>query len=235
MFVQNVKIITLGLVTLSFHAALNPWLLNQIEASTATNDNFQLELEVVEPLEDPRPTLPERVQDAPQFTSGVTTLPLPFSFSIEGTSLDFGILSATNPVIRNNILTVSSPGSGYQVFAFENQQLASNKNISIPDTTCDNGSCSNLTASIWQNNLTYGFGYRCDGAIQLLCSRGFEDKDAYKQFSNNRMNEPLESIMQSAVPGKNHQAEITYKVNISGSQQKEAYSNMVTFIAVPNF
>lgn len=227
--------ITLGIITLSLHAALNPSLLNQIEASTSTNDNFQLELEVVEPLEELRPTPPQRVQDVPQFSSGVTSLPLPFSFSIEGTLLDFGILSATNPVIRENILNVSSPGSGYQIFAFENHLLASNKNSSIPDTTCDNGSCSNITASIWTNNLTYGFGYRCDGTIKLLCSRGFEDKDAYKQFSNHGKNEALESVMQSDVPGRDHQARITYKVNISGSQQKEAYSNMVTFIAVPNF
>ena len=34
---------------------------------------------------------------------------------------------------------------------------------------------------------------------------------------------------------KQSQATVTYKVNISGSQQIGLYSNVVTFLAVPNY
>ena len=85
----------------------------------------------------------------------------PFSLTISNTSIDFGTLEPTNPVSRSNILTVSNQSAGgYVVSAIEDQELKAKEGVFIPDTTCDNGTCSEQTAGKWSGSLVYGFGYR---------------------------------------------------------------------------
>ncbi len=89
---------------------------------------------------------------------------IPFRFAISSTSISFGTLTATNPVTRTNTLTISNGSAfGYAIQAYENHQLLDpGHGQVIPDTTCDNGSCSETTAATWNTVLTYGFGYRFD-------------------------------------------------------------------------
>lgn len=210
--------------------------LSVAEAATVLNDSYQIEIEEIDvPVEEQKPTPTPAPKLEPQGGLGITYLPSSFSFTISQPIIDFGVLSATTPVTRKTKLKVSSPGSGYQVFAYANHMLNSRSNVSIPDTTCDNGSCSEITSSIWENNLTYGFGYRCDAPVASLCLNAFEDENDYKQFSNQSKRELPQPVMQNDAKTKNDEAEITYRVNISGTQAKEAYTNSVIYIAVPNF
>jgi hypothetical protein len=216
---------------------------HEIHAATSSNNNYQLEIETLDVPPDEQ--IPEPIQPPSHQTAnapGIAFIPSPFSFSISESLIDFGILSATNPVTRATTLTVTSPGTGYQVFAFANHSLrtkasalVSGTNASIPDTTCDNGSCSDVTAALWKNNLTYGFGFRCDAERQTLCPNGFDEKEAYKQFSDLSKKETIKPIIQNNASTAYDEARITYRINIAGTQQKDAYSNMVTYIAVPNF
>lgn len=234
--VSGGQIFNYFLVFVTFPFLLLTFGLSVTHAASASNDNFQLELEPYEePVVEQQPTPTTPPLPEPQSSSGIAFVPNPFSFSINEPFIDFGLLSATNPVTRTTTLTVASPGSGYQVFAFANNVLRSKSNSSIPDTTCDNGSCSEITASLWENNLTYGFGFRCDSSVQTLCPEGFDEEQSFKQFSDHSKKEIIQPIMQSDVRTDEHQARITYRLNISGTQQKEAYSNIVTYIAVPNF
>jgi hypothetical protein len=160
-----------------------------------------------------------------------------FSFSISQSLIDFGILSPTNPVIRNAILTVNNrSGEGYTVSASENHPLQSAASgQTIPDTTCDNGACTQLVSGIWENALTYGFGYRCDPISDRDCADGFANNQSYKQFADESKNEAPQTVMLSSSNGGTKQVKITYKVNISGTQPAGAYANTITFIAVPSF
>lgn len=160
-------------------------------------------------------------------TSGV------FTFTVSPTSLDFGTIDPTYPVSRNNTLTITSPQNAYTVTASEDKPLtASGSAATIPNTTCDNGLCSNTTADLWTNTLTYGFGYRCDNVVGTDCSSGFSNTNYYKQFSL----APLSAvIMSSNTSVKNSQSTVTYKINISGSQIPGVYTNTITYIASPNF
>ena len=161
----------------------------------------------------------------------IKTGQIPFAFSISQNILDFGVITPTNPVTRATNLTISSGSAkGFTVIASENRPLTSAVGT-IPDTTCDNGDCNSLKAALWTSSLTYGFGYRCDNLAGTNCVSGFSDS-FYKPFA---ATPSAASIMTSNLGGANRKSQITYKVNVSGSQAPGLYTNIVTYIASPGF
>ncbi len=159
---------------------------------------------------------------------------IPFSFEISETNINFGPLTANNPVTRTNTLTVSNgSANGYQVTASENHPLLMfSSGQTIPNTTCDNGLCDSTTSDEWSSSLTYGFGYRCDNVSGTDCQTGFSDANYYKSFA---ASPSAEIVMTGANVGRNKQSQITYKVNVSGTQPAGLYSNTIMYIATPTF
>ncbi|MBI2031751.1 MAG: hypothetical protein HYT08_04020 [Candidatus Levybacteria bacterium] len=157
-----------------------------------------------------------------------------FSFSLSSDLIDFGILSPNNPVTRTNLLTIYSNSTGYIVLASENQELKSSENIPIPDTTCDNGSCTQTIPAVWKEATVYGFGYRCDKLIGNDCI-DFEADQLFKQLPDLSKEEAWEKVLSGHSEDKKKQAKITYKVNISNAQKITKYINTLTYIALPNF
>lgn len=162
---------------------------------------------------------------------------IPFRFTISNLAIDFGSLTPTNPITRTNTLTVSNGSAdGYTVTAFENHALLSPPSgQQIPDTTCDSGTCNESAAAAWTSTLTYGFGYRCDNVSGTDCPSVFATPTYYRQFSNTTLGETPQAVMSGTNVGRNKQSQITYKVNISGTQAAGTYSNVITFIATPTF
>lgn len=160
-----------------------------------------------------------------------------FRFSISTIFVDFGIIAPTTPVTRSNNLTISNGSAyGYQITAFENHQLlvpASGQ--FIPNTTCDAGTCTTTTAAAWTSSLTYGFGYRCDNVSGTNCSTDFSTGTFYKQFADNSTGQTAVAVMSGTNVGRNMQGQITYKVNIPGTQAAGSYTNVITYIATPTF
>lgn len=163
---------------------------------------------------------------------------IPFSFTISQTLIDFGTLTATNPVTRTTDLTVNSESAkGFTVIASENQPLSSSTST-IPDTSCDSGSCTFANAGSWTGTLTYGFGYRCDDLSGSNCVGFSSDylgaaaSSSYKPFPLSPTNQ---TIMTSTKGGRSRKSQITYKVNVSASQPTGTYTNFVTYIASPGF
>ena len=162
----------------------------------------------------------------------------PFTFSISNTNIDFGLLTPTNPVTRTTTIRVTSTNpAGYSVTAAEDHELMdAGTGATIPDTTCDDGRCTDTLASAWTGTLTYGFGYRCETRIGTCVENdsSFIPKDYFKSFSNSSKDESAVTIM-SGGSGNGLEATILYKVNISSSQVAGTYSNAVTFLATPNY
>jgi hypothetical protein len=161
---------------------------------------------------------------------------IPFRFSITNNFINFGIISPTTPVLRTSLLTVSNGSAfGYQVTASDNHNLRSNgSGNEIPPTACgDLGpTCDPNIAGPWTGILTYGFGYRCDNEAGTDCNTQFSDATFYKPFAAS----PSATIVMSGVTvGRNKQTQITYKVNISGSQPAGLYTNVINYIATPTF
>jgi hypothetical protein len=162
---------------------------------------------------------------------------VPFGFAISPTTIDFGSLTSNTPVTDSITLTVSAGGvGGYQVAAQESRPLTSSAGNTIPDTTCDDGNCTETTASTWIQNTTYGFGYTLFGndvpsPFPITSPAG----NQYKQFSNRLFNETPEPVMSSNQIGSFPSATVTLKVNISGIQAAGTYQNQIIFVATPTY
>jgi hypothetical protein len=163
---------------------------------------------------------------------------IPFTFSLSSTEISFGSIEATYPVDRNNFLTISNGSAyGYQVTAQENHALfAPGIGSYIPNTTCDNGLCTATTSDAWVVTSgvsnTFGFGYRCDNVSGTDCASGFSNSTYFKQFA---ASPSAEIVMQGTNVGSNLKTEITYRVNVSGTQPAGTYTNQIQYIATPTF
>lgn len=159
-----------------------------------------------------------------------------FTFSISNSIIDFGILSPTNPIYRTTNISLSNINKDYIVTAFENNPLLITKsNNIIPDTTCDNGYCSEIRTALWENTLTYGFGYRCDNVTGDSCPIEFDTSNYYKQFPDLSKSESPQIIMSPDPNLQSQEIQITYKVNISKTQPGGSYTNNITYIASPGY
>ena len=161
---------------------------------------------------------------------------IPFSFSISSIFIDFGPITPGTPITRTNNLTISNGSAyGYTVLASENHALrADSTGVSIPDTTCDTGTCTESVAAAWSSLTTFGFGYRCDNVTGTDCQSGFSTASNYRQFSASESGELAFPVMRGVNVGRNIQTQITYKVNVSSTQPPGNYMNVINFVAVPS-
>ena len=158
-----------------------------------------------------------------------------FEFTVSPQSIDFGTIDPTSPVSRVNTLTVKgSQPFTYSVLGRENHALKLNNTI-IPDTTCDDGQCSDTVATTWINTLTYGFGYRCDNLTGTDCVSNFSSANTFRSFANAQLGKIAQTIMAGTTQTTGTSGQITYKVNVSASQIPGTYSNTVTYLAIPSF
>jgi hypothetical protein len=159
---------------------------------------------------------------------------IPFRFTISNTFIDFGTVSPTYAVLRDNRLTVSNGSAyGYQVTVSQNHNLRENASGNeIPPTACDGGTCTPTTAAVWTSSLTYGFGYNCENVVGTDCDSQFLDSTYYKPF----ISSPSAEVVMSGINvGKNKTVKITYKLNIAQIQAAGLYTNIINYIATPKF
>jgi hypothetical protein len=221
------KLFFISLLVYLFICLFSP----KASAATMTNDSYSVQKRTVQiqpyTTEAPKPkTITVKPYAQGDNFIVQTTNPDPFSFSVSQNILDFGVLQATNPVIRKLTFTLAS-NRGYHVLTAADHPLQNftNQTIeTIPDTTCDNGSCSDITEALWTNTLTYGFGYHTDSM----------DAATFRQFPNTLQNEAPATLV-SASYAKDREFNITYKINISNTQSKGAYTNKIMYIATPDF
>jgi hypothetical protein len=155
----------------------------------------------------------------------------PFVASISAQFVDFGIVIAGEPLLRDTSLSVFPGAStGFQLSSFENQEPSATTSSSlVPDTTCDNGSCDETIAALWNDPLTYGFGYRCQ-INDIGCNQDFSPAGNYKQFSNLKKGEHPQSVFSAR---GNSQFDILYKLNIPQTDTGNIYQNTVYYIFSP--
>lgn len=161
---------------------------------------------------------------------------IPFRFSISNTILDFGTLTPNNPKTVQTTLTVSFGGAGdYKVTVQEIGPLRTlDETSTIPDTTCDGGvnTCTESSAKPWTSNSAYGFGYNMTGDD---IPTDFVDSTYYRPFPDKLANENPAIVMSSQNVGKNRQAVMTLKVNVSPVQPAGNYQTVLHFIATPSY
>ncbi len=211
--------------------------IDQALAATSTNQDYNLEIQNIDTT--PEKTIPAPVpqvlgvETKPGGIQSISQLP-PISFAVTPSLIDFGALSPSNPVKRTSSIMVSGNQINYQVVAFTDHPPIEPGSSTIPDTTCDNGACSEIDEAIWSNNLTYGFGYHCRNLIGIDCD-SLDPMEYYKQFSDISKQEKPQTIMSGYIQNGETSSEITLKLNTAGNQKQGIYTNTITFLAVPNF
>ncbi len=212
--------------------------LNEAYSSESSSDDWTIQVDELNinsriPIGTPKKELTKKNSSADSTNPVESNIPL--TFTITNSILSFGILSPTTPVYRTTNIYIKNFIKGTIVTAYEDHPLLiSATSMTIPDSTCDNGSCSETTSSLWENTLTYGFGYRCDDIIGKSCPVDFGLKNYYRQFSDLSKNE-LTQVIMSENTSSNIEAQITYKINTSKTQTKGSYSNTITYIASPGY
>ena len=153
-----------------------------------------------------------------------------FSFAISSLALDLGTLTSNTFSTATNTLTITSPGQGYSVSALESNKLTNIAGNTIPDTTCDSGTCTETSAGVWSTATNNGFGYNVNGSD---VSADFIGVTYFRPFPDLSLAESASTIMSSSISGKNRTATVTYKVSPPGSQASGIYTTQIIYIATP--
>ncbi len=160
----------------------------------------------------------------------------PFIFSVSQTRINFGTIIPNNPQTQQAILNVSNSSAyGYQVTVIEEGPMRTlNGSNIIPDTICDGGTntCTETLAKLWTLNSAYGFGYNMSGND---IPSDFINTNYFRPFPDRLSNENPALIMTSNNVGKNRQATITFKINVSPIQPAGSYQTIINFVATPRF
>jgi hypothetical protein len=161
---------------------------------------------------------------------------IPFQFSISDININLGTLVPSIPSTAATVLSVSFGSAGqYQVTAIEEGPLKTlNEANSIDDTTCNGGAetCDESTAKLWDSNSAYGFGYNMDGND---IPADFTSTSYFRPFPDRTAPEPAAIVMSSVDVGRDRQATMTFKANISPVQPLGSYQTVVNFVATPGF
>jgi len=161
---------------------------------------------------------------------------IPFRFSISDISINFGTLMPNTPATGTTELTVYFGAAGeYQVTATELGKLRTlNEANNIPDTNCNGGAdtCTDSQAKVWTSSTAYGFGYGMTGND---IPSDFINSTYYRYFADKNLSEAPQIVMSSPNVGKNRQATMTMKANISNVQAAGSYQTVINFVATPSY
>jgi hypothetical protein len=158
-----------------------------------------------------------------------------FSFNLSKTSVELGLLSPNSHNTDSHTLSITTRGAGYVGYAYEQGPLSlvTNNSITIPDTTCDDGSCDETQASIWTNSNIGGFGFNLSGDH---VASDFINSNYFRQFANKSQNEAMQAVMSSHDVANNDEATITYQAGLTTESQTAGnYATYVAYIAVPTY
>jgi hypothetical protein len=154
-----------------------------------------------------------------------------FSFSISSLAIN---LSTTPNFFStaSHTLTVTAPGQGYSVTTYETRKLTNATGDTIPDTTCDSGTCTESAASAWTVATNNGFGYNATGND---IAADFTGPTMFRPFPDFSGGESPATVMTTVSAGKNRIATINYKLSPSGDQAGGTYTTQIVYIATPAY
>ena len=171
---------------------------------------------------------------------------IPFRFSISKTSIDFNTLIPDTPseVVATFSAYFGAAGQ-YQITAAEEGTLQTLSSSSIVDTSCNGGgqTCNETTPAVWDSTSAHGFGYSMlvpgdDIPTSFTdCYNNNGSKQCYRPFPNLLAPTPETPavVMSSVNVGKNRQAIIRFKANVSGTQESGSYQTIISFVATPTY
>lgn len=201
-------------------------------AQVMEGGQYKLRLEQVSD-NDPTPTIAKTIP----ISSPSPSLPPVQSFgqseiTASDDFLQFGPQSPTNPVIRELRFSITSLNLPFFLYQQMDHDLLNDPGQSIPPTSCDNGSCSDKQASIWNSTLTYGLGVRCENQRGTACPDDFVEKNTFRPLGLTQAK--TASIIASGGSDEINEFSLTYKLVVPGTQAPGSYQATVSYILIPS-
>lgn len=137
----------------------------------------------------------------------------------------------------------TNAASGYSVTTEESREMrligatGPIAGTTIPDTTCDDGTCTESVGSGWTSPDYNGLGYSLENVTGSPASFTYNTGSDFlaRQFPNIGNGETAYEIMSSTSPSNLEEVYVCYRITISAIQQAGTYENDVTYIATANF
>lgn len=158
-------------------------------------------------------------------TSGVTT-----DIDTTSTSIPFGALPfGTSTIAAHRLTVTTNAANGYQIFAYEQQNLIDQSDAEIPAV-----SATNDDPSSWSDGCTATstgcWGYHTAADVLSGGSTRFAPDDTYAGFSS----DPSE-IAYSSGPVTDQSTDMVYRLQVSHEQDPGDYSTDLVYIVTPVF
>jgi hypothetical protein len=100
----------------------------------------------------------------------------------------------------------------------------------IPDTTCDAGSCSESAAAAWTDATKNGLGHTCfNQDNNNNCSAAYSNGTKFRQFANIAGGETPQAIMSSYTPAS-VTARIKFRLSVGAQQAAGTYKTQILYI-----
>ena len=153
------------------------------------------------------------------------------------TTIPFGNVSLNTFYIGCQDLVVSTnAGNGYSITTQESYAMkTANGSFTIPDTTCDAGTCSESAAAAWTSATHNGLGHTCfnqDGNHD--CDSSYTNGTKFRQFANIAAGETPQAIMASSTPAS-VTARIKHRLSVGNAQAAGTYTTLITYTILGTF
>jgi hypothetical protein len=152
------------------------------------------------------------------------------SIATTATSVPFGIISPNTFYQGCQDLIVSTnAGNGYSVTVQESSAMRTvDGRFSIPDTTCDGGTCSESTAAAWTNATKNGFGHTCANQSMHDCNAAYASGVNFRQAANLAAGETAQSVMSSSTAAT-ATGRVKYRLSTSAAQPAGKYTTIISY------
>jgi len=152
------------------------------------------------------------------------------------TSVPFGIISPNTFYQGCQDLIVSTnAGNGYSVTVQESSAMrTADGRFTIPDTTCDGGTCSESTAAAWANATKNGFGHTCFNQSMHDCNAAYSSGVNFRQVANISAGETAQSVMSSSTAAT-ATGRVKYRLSASAAQAAGTYTTIITYTILGTF
>jgi hypothetical protein len=152
-------------------------------------------------------------------------------FNVSDISIEFGDIVAGEPLIRDVTIQAHSTTNSLVFLGADSLLKDSQTGLEIAPTTCDSGNCTNSSPAVWENPLTYGYGYRCSSKLKNSCVMPFK-RDDYIQMSDLSKKNPLLPLA-SISKNELNTIKTTYKVNVPQTHSQGLFVNSLKLIMLP--
>jgi hypothetical protein len=158
------------------------------------------------------------------------------SIATTATSVPFGIISPNTFYQGCQDLIVSTnAGNGYSVTVQESSAMRTvDGRFSIPDTTCDGGTCTESVAAAWTNATKNGFGHTCANQSMHDCNAAYSSGTNFRQVANISAGETAQSVMSSSTAAT-ATGRVKYRLSTGAAQPAGTYTTIITYTILGTF